>query len=58
MSPPACPVLRELTSAVCTPQRRTATRGGDVGLGVCVAAARITPHIGFIYDASMAMKET
>ena len=44
VSPPARPVLRGLKVAVCTPLSRTATRGGEVGLGVCVAAARITPH--------------
>ena len=43
-SPSACPILRELQSAVCNPPSRTATRGEEVWLGVCVAAARITPQ--------------
>ena len=38
MSPPACPILRELKSAVCAPQSRTATRGE--GWAWCVRGCR------------------
>ena len=38
VSPPACPILRELQSAVCNPQSRTATRGE--GWAWCVRGCR------------------
>ena len=44
LSPSACPILRELQSAVCNPMSRTATRGEEVWLGARLAAARITPQ--------------
>ena len=38
VSPPACPILRELESAVCNLQSRTATRGE--GWAWCVRGCR------------------
>ena len=57
-SPPACPIIRELKSAVCIPQSRTATRGEEVWLGARVAAARITPHCIKIEFSAMNARES
>ena len=49
VSPPACPILRELQSAVCAPQSRTATRGE--GWAWCVRGCR-AHHATVVYSPS------